>query len=287
MTYPERQYVSQFATDVLGLTVMVAGAPTDPDSNAVTVTMVNETTAATIVTRPATRAGTGVYEITLSTEETAEPGPYLLRWEYLLGGQADSYEIPIVIGERAPSYDVLTPELKDLVDSVWMRFADTFDSALGGPHVQSYFQAHFGRGRIAQLMRVAVGQLNTRAQPHMTYTVDGVGGVQFPIAQWGSLLEQVTYVEVVKHLRRAYVEQPMLMGGDVTRMDRRDYLDRWGMILQDEEDLLKGQLDNFKIAHMGLGKPKVLVSGGVYGRWGPTRVAGSAAARPRMYTRWM
>ena len=54
-----------------------------------------------------------------------------------------------------------------------------------------------------------------------------------------------------------------------------------------EEDDLKKMLDVFKIAHMGLGRPHVLVSGGVYGNYGPTRIAsGSWASRPRYWARF-
>jgi hypothetical protein len=55
----------------------------------------------------------------------------------------------------------------------------------------------------------------------------------------------------------------------------------------DEEELVKQQLQHFKIASMGLGRPAVLISGGVYGRFGPTRMAGSIAARPRYWTRFV
>lgn len=283
--YRERQYVSRYANDVLGLAVQVAGVPGDVDGNAVTVRMVNEATGTEVFERQATREGTGLYETSLTGEESGTVGNFRVEWSYSIGGVAETYTTYIAVGEVSPTYDRLTPGLKAVVDSVWMRFADLFDSPYGGPNLQTYFQSHFGRERIAQLMRIGAGRLNTMAQPHQTLTVDGPTP-NFPLDAWGPMLETATYIEVLKHLRRSYVEQPAFVGGNVTRLDRRDYLDRWGQILDDEEGMFKGQLDTFKISMMGLGKPKVLVSGGVYGRYGPTRFAGSVAARPRYWTRF-
>ena len=286
MTPPDRQYVGQYSNTVLGVVVYVQGTKADPDGQTVSVTMLNETTNMAVFTRNATRADVGTYEVTLNSSETDEVGPYSLTWNYTVSGVAQSEKSFISVEEFSPDYDALAPGMKDIVESVWIRFADLFDSPEGGPNLQTYFQSHFTRGRIAQLLRVAVGILNTRAQPFQTYTIDGDGGASFPIDRWGPLVEQALYVEVIKHLRRSYVEQPMFMGGEVTRLDRRDYLDRWGQILADEQDLLKSQLDVFKISNMGLGKPAVLVGGGVYGRFGPTRYAGGLPGRPRFYARW-
>lgn len=293
--FRERQYVSQFAADVLGLAVHKAGVPSDVDDNAVNATLIQDaiesnsavipdTPPTTIFTRAATRVAVGLYEVPLDSSDTSVPGDYTVQWQYTIDGNPEQYLSFIQIGASNPAYDNLPPEMKTVVDDVWIRFADLFDSPLGGPNLQTYFQSHFSRGRVAQLLKVAVGLLNTTAQPFQTYSIDMPG--QFPVAQWGSLLEQALYVEVLKHLVRSYVEQPMFMGGNVTRLDRRDYMDRWKMVLDDERQTLKGQLDIFKISNMGLGKPRVLVSGGVYGRYGPTRFAGSVAARPRYWTRF-
>lgn len=288
MTSPdlrERQYISRYANDVLGLAVNVNGVPGDVDDNVVVVSMINEANDSVIFTRPATHVGVGLYETTLTGEESGIVGNFRVEWSYALNGITETYTTYIQVGEVAPTYDRLSPGMKDVVDTVWMRFADAFDSPHGGPNLQTYFQTHFGRERIAQLLRVGGGRLNTMAQPFQTFTVEGPTPT-FPLATWGSLLETMTYIEVIKHLMRSYVEQPAFIGGNVTRLDRRDYLDRWRQILDIEENMLKGQLDVFKISNMGLGKPKTLVSGGVYGRYGPTRFAGSVAARPRYWTRF-
>jgi hypothetical protein len=57
-------------------------------------------------------------------------------------------------------------------------------------------------------------------------------------------------------------------------------MQRWGEILRDEQEDLKDALEIYKIAAMGLGRPSVLISGGAFGNWGPTRLPGSAVARP-------
>lgn len=281
----EAQYISQYATDVLGLTIYASGTLTDPDDYEVTTTFVNEDTQATVFSRPAERIATGDYRTQLVAQESAQPGNYRVHWSWAIDGVAQLYDTFATIGTASQAYDGLAPAMKEVVDQVWIRFADLFDSPAGGPHLATYFQSHFGRGRVAQLLRVAVGRLNSISQPYQTYTIDGDGGAAFPVTSWGPLLEQALYVEVIKHLRRGYVEQPLLTGGDAPRLDRRDYLDRWGLILDDEEADLKGRLNVFKIANMGLGRPSVLVSGGVYGRYAPTRYAGSAAARGRFWSR--
>lgn len=283
---PEEIWVNQYDPVVLGINVYVRGQVGDPDGNAVTVAMTNRDTGVPVFAgRPTTRAALGAYELQMSSEDTEATGGYALTWSYALSGQAETLVTAVEIGAFSPDYAALSDPMKGIVESCWHRFADLFDSPDGGPNLQVYFQSHFTRGRIAQLLRIAMGILNTEAQPHQTYTLDGNGGATFPVAQWGPLLEQALYVEVLKHLRRSYVEQPLLMGGEVTRHDRRDYMDRWSQVLSDEQQQLKSQLDTFKIASMGLGRPAVLVSGGAYGRTPGGFAYTSGRGRPRYYFR--
>jgi hypothetical protein len=282
----DRQYVSQYAIDTVGLSIVQNQVPLDADGT-VSVSMTNENTGAVIFTRTANHLGVGDYATTFNSSDTSIPGMYTIRWDYEIATEPQYFEGGIEIGPASPAYDNLPDPMKGIIESVWVRMADLLDSPGGGPNALTYVQSKFGRGRVAELLRIALGRMNTMAQPFQTYTLDGNGGAQFPYAQWGSLLESMTWAETIKHLIRIYTEQPQFMGsGNVSRLDRRDYVQRWRDVLMEEEQLIKSQLDVFKIASMGLGRPAVLISGGVYGRYGPTRMAGSVAARPRYWTRY-
>lgn len=277
------QYVSQFAMDINGVNIIVAGQNHDPDGNAVTVTGY-DALSNQVWSQAATRVGVGQYQIQFTSAQTSTPGFFTLKWTFTLNSVAQTTETWIEVGAENPAYDVLPDPMKDIVETTWSRFSDMFDSPQGGPHLQVYFQTNFSRGRLAQLLKIAVGYLNTMAQPYANFSVDGAP--LFPYQQWGPLLEQRLYLEVMKHLIRSYIEQPMPSGVTVSRMDRRDYVDRWKQMLTHDENDFKSQLDVFKISMMGLGRPHVLVSGGVYGAYGPTRLPGSAAARSRMWARF-
>lgn len=283
--FDDKQYVSQFGTDLTGILLFRNGVPSDADG-VVNVSMVSNTTGDILFTRPADHIGVGDYSITFNSADTSIPDVYFLDWSYQVNMVDQFNQTAIEVGPANPHYDPLSANMKQVIENVYYRFNDLLDSPDGRPNLTTFIQSKFGRGRMAQLLNTAMGRLNTMAQPYSTYSINDAS---FPMAQWGSLLETALYIEALKHLRRSYVEQANITGGasaNVSRTDRRDYLQRWGEILADETEMFKSQLDVFKIAHMGLGKPGVLVSGGVYGRYGPTRLAGSVAARPRYYARF-
>lgn len=285
----DRQYFGRSTVQAVGLSLIGSDgvSPLDADGDVSFSYYLDGPTGPTyLFTRTATRTGVGLYELTLTADDTVAIGNYHGVWSYSMNSVAEDYTVYTVVGESNPAYDQLPTTFKEVVDQVWIRFADCFDSPAGGPHLQTYYQSHWSRGRMAQLMGMGLRRLNVVSQPYATYTLDGQGGGVFPIAQWGGLLELATYVEALRHLRRSYLEQPTFSGGNVTRLDRTDYYRRWAELLLDAEADLKNAQDTYKISMMFLGTPQVLVSGGVYGRFGPTRIAGSVAARPRYFTRF-
>jgi hypothetical protein len=282
-----RVYVSRYASQPVGFTLYVGGVPADPDGQSVTATIMVSGTGEEVSTRAATRFDVGQYGLALTGVDTQVPGDYDVRFDYAVAGQADLNVVYLTVGPAAPAYDVLSPGWKGVVEGVWARFADLYDSPFGGPHLQTYLQTRFGRDRLAQLLRVAVGTLNTVSQPRTSYSISA----DFPFDAWGPLVEQALYVEVVKHLIRSYVEQPdVQLTSNVSRFDRRDYMQRWQAVLEMEQATLAEQMDNFRMANLGLGAVSVLVSGGAYGRWGPTALGAggsSAAARGYFPGRWL
>lgn len=288
----ESVWVSQYNPNdtELGLVVHVAGEQANPDGD-VTVTMETLSddpnhTPEQVFSRVADNPEAGLFTLVPTSAETEAVGFYKVTWSYEVGGTEKFYVHALEVTPASRALDNLPEDFHSLLGAVWMRFSDLFDSPHGGPHLQVYYQTRFNRGRVAELMGTALRRLNVIAQPHMTYTLDGNGGKVFPVAQWGGILEQATFIEAIKHLIRSYAEQPDASSVSLARLDRRDYMSRWETVLRMEQEDYEDMIDNFKIAHMGLGRPRVLVSGGAYGHYGPTRLPFGMAARPHFAWRF-
>jgi hypothetical protein len=282
----ERKWVSRFSSPVLGLQVHKGGVLADADFNDMLVTMTNEANGEVIFERQANHPSTGVYEIVPSSVETQIISFYEMKWTYAVDGIPQIFIANLHVGQNYAAYDNLNPELQDVIEGTWALFSDMFDSVEGGPNLQDYYQTRFNRGTFVVLMQNALDNINLYGQPKTTFTLDPTSN-PFPYQRWPGLIDQALYIEVIRHLVRSYVEQPVLEGGSgIARLDRRDYFDRWQSVLELEQRDFDRAVETFKIAQMGLGQASVLISGGVYGNFAPTRMAGSVAARPRYWARF-
>ena len=274
----QRVWLSRWSGDGrLRLVTHLLGAPVDAD-DAVTVTSTrkalepDDSDTVVFADREAVGAGTGTYEVVPTSDDTAEPGVHEMVWSYDMDGTPRSYTTYYEVGEASPVYDALPVAAKAVVENVWDMLSDSYDSPLGGPYLQVNVQGGFGRDRMAGLLRTALGKVNVAGQPTSDYGLGDDDRREFPWGPWGGLVEMALLRETLLHLRRSYVERPLVSGVTTGRMDRRDYYARWGEILSDTDEEWRSMLDTWKIRHMGLGRPKVAVAGGLYLRrhlWHP------------------
>jgi hypothetical protein len=299
----EFAFVPQGSLNPIGIKVNVGGVPTNVDAGSDVVVSVYSvpypaTTAevsgsmiSPVYTGLATNPGTGLYQMDPAASQKLTPGYYRFDWSFTLNGSPIVTAQYIQVGPPSPAYDALAPPFVNAVEQVWVKFADIYDSGFGGPYLTVWYNAHFGRGRVAQLMEQACWHLNNVAQPATTFSVTGVspmggGAPLFPVNQYAGLLNTATTIEVIKHLMRSYTEEPVVVGNVSVRLDRRDYLQRWGSMLSDEQDQYNKELGTYKTQMMFNGSPRVLIQGGAFGSYGVPRYIGSIPARPLYMNRW-
>lgn len=154
-----------------------------------------------------------------------------------------------------------TPTDEEIVaDHVWRKVEDCFDSTDGGPWMRDMTLNIFSPRQIPDFIDEALFDINVANPP----TEETVGVFTTATADGRRpdlpLLVQGTFLAVVRHLMRAYTEQPLPEGGQIAYEDRRDYLQRWGTIYQIESALYKHWVIMWKRKFLSLGHSKVLVS---------------------------
>lgn len=141
---------------------------------------------------------------------------------------------------------------------IWKKFEDLFDSEEGGPWLQDVTKATFKKEKMEQFIAEGLFDINNQSPPTSVgleqFVLNGEATADAPlVAKAGTLA-------VIRHLMRAYVEQPNPLGAQIAYEDRRDYLQRWQTILQEEEEAYYRQLAFWKRQFLGLGGSRVLVS---------------------------
>jgi len=221
----------------------------------------------------------GVYSIPLTAEHTAKRGNLAAVWSYTVNGVELSYTDQIQITEYMPEFENLREFEQDVVEQVAWMFADLFDSTNGGPNLVEQFQTHFNHNRIAQLMGMAMNWINITGVPMTRFGV-GNGTTRLP-APYTGLLVIGTYLEVLKHFVRTYVEQPEFKNMAVTYTDRSQYMQRWQQVYQMEKADYDKALKLAKRKFLSLGSGSLLVAGGVYGSNSSYFRSGMYAAQTR------
>jgi hypothetical protein len=282
-----RKFISQGGTGYIALSIM-AGIPgsvvaqqagaVDPDTGTLGLTVYfDDVTAAFPVAAPGTVIATvtadqiskqdvGMYYYEIGPSLTAYRGTLTAVWTYQVDSVPFTFTDHLQILNPMSFYDTLNQQEQSIVEQVSFMVGDVFDSTEGGPQLIEPFQTHYDFERLAQLERLAVTRFNlmsTFSNPPSAY---GVGpGTQTVPVQAAGLLVIGTYLELVRHLTRSYVEIPAFPGTNVTFVDRRDYFQRWQTIYQTDWPEYQQMVRNFKVGQLDLGRGALLVAGGIYG----------------------
>lgn len=199
----------------------------------------------------------------LKFNETSEVGHYVAVASFtLLDGSIKStktnFEVQDPFEEPNPTP---TTEMEALTQAVWRRIEDCFDSGDGGPWLREMTLRVFNPQRMSDFAEEAVFDFNY-FQPQTEFNLETFLKSEefvnnpnplFPVIVLG------TFLAVIRHLMRSYVEQPDPRGGDITYEDRRDYTTRWETIYNIETKLYERWVYIAKRGLYGFGMTKTLV----------------------------
>lgn len=313
-----RRFVSQNGTGYISIGIMQGAEPKDPDADSLQVTIwFNDVLTgstgndnpygvalATVTQSSMTRDDVGKFHYNMGPAYTANRGLITAIWNYTVAGVAFQFIDHMQVLGPMPVYDSLSEKERATVEQVTWRFADMYDSTEGGPHFQDEFQTHWGYERIAQMMALAVQQMNYignfgnpptswavgQGQQGASYTTPGQQVVQsttlpdgttttvtystassssggyggMPDMMYG-LASWGTYIECLRHFRDTYTEIPNRPGMDVTYTDRTQYFQRWTQNLQAEEAAYKMAVKSAKMSLLSLSRGSLLAGGGLWG----------------------
>ncbi|MEM3008603.1 MAG: hypothetical protein QXY15_11190 [Candidatus Nitrosotenuis sp.] len=170
--------------------------------------------------------------------------------------------IPNLVKSIPIFYDVIdvfertgpTPADK-AIDMCWTMLEDCFDSEFGGPWLRDMTMRVFDKTKVKQFVPTVLLQINQQ-MPFTEYTEES-----FPWQDQSAeaLFAHGLLVATIRHLIRAYTEQPDVLGSPVAYMDRKRYADAWRATYAEEEKLFERWLNRWKLRSYDITTGKLLV----------------------------
>lgn len=262
-----RDTVSQYSTDTIGIGIYEQNQYQDADGDVLVSVLREETNTLVIDGEVATRDDLGLYSFALTVPVTSIKGDYTAAWHYEVNGTSKEFKYQFKVVDPQPFFDSLDAEQKQMVDNIYHRVSDGFDSTIGGPYLWELPQSSFSYETIAKLMVVDAMNLINYSKPKAFVPPYGIGATSAkPIPPaWYGLVEKAASYELYKHLARSYLEIPNPVGVNVAHLDRRDYSDRWMKIAMIEKEELELQLRMLKRAFQyGVMSRSSLLAGGIF-----------------------
>jgi hypothetical protein len=156
-------------------------------------------------------------------------------------------------------FAVIDTPIRVVADGVWTKLEDCFDAENEGPWVQDMTLHFFREEKMEKFINDALFDINYQNPPTNVGVTGFVGGDNVPTSDY-PLLVQAIFVQVLRHIMRSYVEQPLPTGAQIAYQDRRDYLQRWQSMYELELEQYMRWLALWKRGFLQLGHSRLLVS---------------------------
>jgi len=156
-------------------------------------------------------------------------------------------------------FEIVDTPLRIIADGVWTKLEDCFDAENEGPWVQDMTLHFFREEKMEKFINDALFDINYQNPPTSVGVGDFVPTSTTINANY-PLLVQGVFVQVLRHIMRSYVEQPLPTGANIAYQDRRDYLQRWQGMYELELEQYRRWLSLWKRGFLQLGHSKLLVS---------------------------
>jgi len=156
-------------------------------------------------------------------------------------------------------FEVVDTATRIVADGVWTKLEDCFDAENEGPWVQDMTLNYFREEKMEKFINDALFDINYQ-NPPTGLTISDFVNTDNTVTSNYPLLVQGVFIQVLRHLMRSYVEQPMPTGVQVAWQDRRDYLQRWREVFDLEKEQYDRWVALYKRGFLQLGHSKLLVA---------------------------
>ena len=197
--------------------------------------------------------GTGV----LIFEQTDRLGHYIAVATFeLVDGTTKSTRVDFEVFDP---FEIIDTPVRVIADGVWTKLEDCFDAEQEGPWVQDVTMNFFREEKMEKFINDALFDINYQ-NPPTDLTIDSFVNTNNTPTNNYPLLVQGVFIQVLRHIMRSYVEQPMPTGVQVAWQDRRDYLQRWETMHTLEKNQYDRWVALYKRGFLELGHSKLLVA---------------------------
>lgn len=156
-------------------------------------------------------------------------------------------------------FEIVDTPIRVVADGVWTKLEDCFDAENEGPWVQDMTLHFFREEKMEKFIADALFDINYQ-NPPTALAINSFVNVDNTVTDNYPLLVQGIFIQVLRHIMRSYVEQPMPTGAQVAFQDRRDYLQRWESMYELEMQQYMRWVALYKRGFLQLGHSRLLVS---------------------------